>query len=384
MSEKTSSSPHPARWRAAKLALLTVGGGVALTFAAAETASADDVTVQDAEVTNAGVGVANSGGNVAVGNASNNVAACGQAAAGFVASNQCNTSNTSDGTASIETGDATGVGNQSSTEVQQSKHGGSDPGLTVTVQDSDVTNAGIGVGNSGLNGAVGNGSNNLAVCGQLAVGFVASNQCDASNTSDGTASIKTGDATGIGNWSSTSVKQAADGGDGAGPAIVVQDADVANVGLGLANSGLNGAAGNLSNNLAVNLQGAFGVIASNNASTKNSSNGTVGIQTGNATGIGNLSATEVEQGAHVDPNGPALVFQSAPVLNAGIGLANTGLNGEVGNGSLNAEIVVQVSFGLLASNVSDIDSWSDGFVLVLTGDATGIGSQSATSVKQTT
>ena len=76
------------------------------------------------------------------------------------------------------------------------------------------------------------------------------------------------------------------------------------------------------------------------------------------------------------------MFQNAPVLNAGIGIANSGGNTATGNSSLNAAIVAQVSFGLLANNVSDVDNWSDGFVFELTGDATGIGNQSATTVKQ--
>jgi hypothetical protein len=58
MSEKT-----PLARRAAQLAAFTVGGGIALTFALAGSASADEVTVQDADVTNAGVGVANSAGD---------------------------------------------------------------------------------------------------------------------------------------------------------------------------------------------------------------------------------------------------------------------------------------------------------------------------------
>ena len=378
MSEHT-----PYGWRAAKLALVTVGGGVALTFAAAGTASADDVTVQNAPVVNAGVGVANSGGNTATGNESQNVAGCGQAAVGVIAGNACDASNSSDGSASVETGDATGVGNQSATEVEQAAQGGDGAGLGVTVQNAPVVNAGVGVGNSGGNSATGNASQNLAGCGQLAVGFIASNACDASNSSDGSSSIETGDATGIGNQSATKVKQSADDADG-GPGldVVVQNAPVANVGLGLANSGGNTATGNASQNLALNLQGAFGVIASNSASASNASNGTASIKTGKATGIGNSSSTEIEQGADPDPGGLNLVVQNAPVLNAGIGLANSGGNVADGNSSLNAAIVAQVSFGLLASNVSDVDSWSDGFAFELTGDATGIGNQSATTVEQ--
>ena len=377
MSENT-----PFGWRAAKLALCTVGGGVALTFAMAGTASADDVTVQNAPVVNAGVGVANSGGNTATGNTSQNVAGCGQAAVGVIANNSCTASNESNGTAEVQTGDATGVGNQSATQVQQAATGGDDPGLDVTVQNAPVLNAGVGVANSGGNDATGNASQNLAGCGQLAVGFVANNACDASNSSDGHAGIDTGDATGIGNQSATKIKQTADhGDDGPGLDVIVQNAPVANLGLGVANSGGNSATGNASQNLALNLQGAFGVFANNIGSAKSSSGGSASMKTGNATGIGNSSITEIEQGADPGP-GFNLVLQNAPVLNAGIGVANSGGNTATGNSSLSAAIVAQVSFGLLANNVSDVSNWSDGFVFELTGDAVGIGNQSATSVKQ--
>jgi hypothetical protein len=377
MSENT-----PFGWRAAKLALCTVGGGVALTFAAAGTAGADDITVQNAPVVNAGVGVANSGGNTATGNSSQNVAGCGQAAVGVIANNSCTASNESDGTAEVKTGDAKGVGNQSATQVEQAASGSDDPGLDITVQNAPVVNAGIGVANSGGNTAEGNTSQNLAGCGQLAVGFLANNACDASNTSDGHAGMETGDATGIGNQSATKTKQTADhGDDGPGLDVIVQNAPVANLGIGLANTGGNTVTGNASQNLALNLQGAFGVFANNTGSAKNTSNGTALMKTGDATGIGNSSITDIEQGADPGP-GFNLVFQNAPVVNAGIGLANSGGSTATGNSSLNAAIVLQVSFGLFANNTSDVDNWSDGFVFELTGDATGIGSQSATSVKQ--
>ena len=380
MSEKTT----PIAKRAAQVAAFTVGGGVALAFALSGSASADTITSQDANVTNAGVGVANSGGNVAVGNASQNTAGCAQGAVGFIANNSCDASNSSDGTANITTGTATAVGNESTTGVSQSA---SDPGtgggLVVTDQDADVTNAGVGVGNSGLNAAVGNGSQNTAGCLQGAVGVVANNSCDASNDSNGHASIKTGDATGIGNQSTTGISQNASGGDGAGLAVVVQDADVANLGLGVANSGGNLALGNVSHNLAGCGQLALGFIANNSCDASNHSDGTASIVTGNATGIGNKSTTGIHQGADVDPAGLAVIVQSAPVLKAGVGLANSGLNFGLGNGSLNNEILLQVSFGLLANNVGSADNWSNGFTFIGTGTATGTGNDSSTWIDQT-
>jgi len=378
MSQKT-----PLAWRAAQIAAFTVGGGVALTFALAGSASADEVTVQDAHVTNVGAAAANSGGNVAVGNASQNTAACGQGAVGVVASNSCQASNASDGSADVKTGDATAVGNDSETEVAQSHDGGDGGGLAVTVQHSDTTNAGLAAANSGGNVGVGNASQNTAACLQGAAGLIASNTCDASNASDGSVSIETGDATAVGNHAKTKTSQHAGVGDGAGLAMVVQDSDVDNFGAAAANSGGNIGLGNVSNNLALNLQGAFGLIASNNGSAKNASNGSTSIKTGNATAVGNSSDTEVEQDADVDPAGLAVVFQSAPVLNAGIGVANSGGNVGVANGSHNVGVLAQVSFGLLSFNNGSVDNWSDGFLMIVSGDATGIGNRSSTTVKQT-
>jgi hypothetical protein len=367
--------------RAAQTAAFTIGGGLAF-IALGGTAHAD-VVVQDSNVTNAGAGVANSGGNVAVGNASQNNAATGQAAlGGGLASNVASTSNDSDGTATIETGDASATGNASSTEVQQKAATDDGPGLDVIVQHEDVTNAGIAVANTGGNVALGNVSQNNAVTGQLAVGFLASNVADTSNSSDGTAGIKTGDATAVGNLSTTKVKQDADAGDGPGLDVVVQSANVSNLGLGLANTGGNFALGNGSQNSAATLQGAFGFLASNLASTKNSSNGSAFIQTGNATAAGNVSDTDIEQVAHPDGAGLNVVWQPVTVTNAGIGLANTGGNIALGNVSHNHALVAQVAFGFLASNVSDVDNWSDGFVFELTGNATATGNDASTSVKQ--
>ncbi|MDP1803581.1 MAG: hypothetical protein Q8K72_00300, partial [Acidimicrobiales bacterium] len=128
----------------------------------------------------------------------------------------------------------------------------------VVVQDSDVTNTGIGLANSGGNVAVGNTSANTAATGQLAVGFLASNVASTENASDGAALIKTGDATATGNMSATKVKQDAEAGDGPGFAVISQESDVHNLGLGVANSGGNIGIGNNSTNTAATVQGAFG------------------------------------------------------------------------------------------------------------------------------
>jgi hypothetical protein len=358
---------------------------VALAFAMAGSAHADTISSQSAPVVNAGVGVANSGGNVAVGNASTNVAGCAQGAVGGLANNSCDAGGSSNGTASITTGSATATGNASSTNVAQSVSGDDDPGsLTVATQAAPVVNAGAGVANSGLNAAVGNDSTNIDGCAQGAAGAIASNSCDAGGSSNGTASITTGNATAQGNVSSTSIAQGVSGGDGtgAGLAVVGQFAPVVNAGVGVANSGLNAAVGNDSTNIDGCLQGALGFLANNSCTAGGDSNGTAVVTTGNATGIGNTSSTTIGQAVATDPSGLAVVGQVAPVINAGAGLANSGLNFVEGNDSFEQAIIAQVTFGLLANNVAVPGGFSDGFAMVLSGSGTAIGNQSTTTTEQ--
>ncbi len=208
------------------------------------------------------------------------------------------------------------------------------------------------------------------------------NSGSASNTSNGTAGITTGAAEAAGNVSKTTVDQAAASGKGNGLAIVVQHTDVLNLGLAAANTGGNLALGNASFNLAANLQGAAGLIATNNGSATNASNGSASIKTGGAKASGNSSTTDVGQGIDIDPDGFGLVFQAIHPTNAGLGVANSGLNGAIGNPSFNADILAQVSFGPLATNSGLAGSLSDGFATVLTGAGNGVGSQSTTTIKQ--
>jgi hypothetical protein len=364
-----------------------IGGGVALTLALSSTASADEVIVQEAEVVNAGAAVANSGGNVAVGNVSDNTATTNQAAVGLLASNNASTSNQSNGTASVTTGAATANGSVAKTEVAQDVTTGDDAGgVVVAVQDGDVVNAGAAVANSGLNAAVGNASDNEATTNQAAIGAIASNNANTSNTSDGTASVTTGAATATGNLSETGVQQSVDNGGGAGPVVVlVQDADVINAGFGLANSGLNFAPGNTSDNTATTNQLALGLLASNTADNSNDSRGTATITTGAATATGNASSTDI--GQTIAPGGPpppnvAVVVQSDFELNLGLGIANSGFNFPVANNPTNVNAVVQVAIGLLASNTSTSGNTSAGTAWVSTGAATANGNIVSTKIEQ--
>ncbi|HWH35756.1 MAG TPA: hypothetical protein VNT56_10620, partial [Acidimicrobiales bacterium] len=89
-------------------------------------------------------------------------------------------------------------------------------------QSATVTNVGVANANTGNNVAVGNASNNTATNNQLALALgggnccgdaVASNIGGASNHSDGTATIHTGDASATGVAAHTTINQLESGGD---------------------------------------------------------------------------------------------------------------------------------------------------------------------------
>lgn len=386
------------------------------------------------DVDNTGVGVGNSGINAAIGNNSINDIDDPQAATvresgpgsvdaeDVVASNIATSSNNSDGTGSVSTGDASGIGNHSSTtgtQVADASIAGN--GFVLADQDADVDNEGLGIGNSGLNLAVGNASDNDSDNDQIAVvresgpgdldadDVVASNVSSTTNDSDGTASITTGVGHGVGNQTTDTITQGLDANiNGNGFVLSDQVADVDNAGVAIGNSGLNLAAGNVSDNGADNDQTAIvresgpgdldaeDVVASNVGDTANRSNGSATIRTGCACAVGNNSLTNITQlsDANLDGTGFALVDQDADIENAGLGIANSGLNQGVGNSSVNdadsdqVARVRQTGAGSLtgedvvANNVGGSVNDSDGTVDIVTGNVTGIGNWSATGVVQ--
>jgi hypothetical protein len=147
-----------------------------------------------------------------------------------------------------------------------------------------VLNAGLGVANTGRNTAVGNSSENLGIASQTSEindallepvdgPQTSSNVMNVANDSDGSGHVGSGNASGTGNQSTTSFAQAA---------VVDSDFAVsnlaggtANVGAGLANSGLNEATGNDSVNEFTLLQDADGSgLVANQGKGINRSDGT--------------------------------------------------------------------------------------------------------------
>jgi len=271
--------------------------------------------------------------------------------------------------------------------------------LAVTEQSAEVENAGQATANSGGNVAVGNASSNSAAnlqgAGAAAGGedAVAVNAGGASNESDGTAIVATGDASATGVASSTEIVQVTGDGGGGALALTDQSAEVENTGAALAISGGNVAVGNASDNDAANLQlagaGALGgdAVAANVGGAANVSDGTAVIVTGDATAVGVVADTEIAQIAG-SGGGLSLTEQEAEVTNVGLAAANTGGNIAVGNASDNEALNAQGAFALglggdaVAVNFGGAANISDGTAIIVTGDATAVGVASWTDIAQ--
>jgi hypothetical protein len=294
--------------------LLGLAGAAAWILLSAGQAGALAIVDQEATNVNVGVAAANTGGNLAVGNASDNNAGAAQGAVAIgggggdtVAVNTADASNTSNGNASIVTGPATATGNTANNTTSQVADTGDD-GIVILDQTANNVNVGVGVANTGLNGAVGNASDNDAGALQLALAIgggggdtIAANTANASNNSNGNASIITGPAIANGNIANNTTSQVF-GGDADGLLVADQTVNNINFGIGIANSGLNFGAGNVSNNnggalqLAIALPGGGGdVVAVNDTSASNTSNGLVSIVTGPAIATGNTASNTNNQ-----------------------------------------------------------------------------------------
>ena len=128
-------------------------------------------------------------------------------------------SNHSDGTSTIDTGNATATGTKAATTTTQSLDlsGGSSNSFALADQNAPTNNVGRALGRSGINFGAGNNTINTALASRRAfpggVGnnsqSVATNTGGTSNDSTGLTRILTGDATSIGTDVSTIVKQLA-------------------------------------------------------------------------------------------------------------------------------------------------------------------------------
>ena len=360
------------------------------------------VNTQLGAVANVGLGVANSGINVAVGNISNNDAGDSLAAPGLAQnadlgtgagaqsitalgpitnSNSGSVGNSSDGWGYVHTGNTQAQGNVSATAFGQDATGtvGADGmGVVPNVQVGAVLNLGVGVANSGINGAVGNTSGTGALPLVAPIAPTTDNQAnltqdallgtttpdlvvfgpitnfnsgEAGSSSDGTGKVFTGDALATGNVSSSNLNQNVRGNvDGMGLVVGPQFGIIANVGIGVANSGINGSVGNASSSTAASDQDASfnpavaadpttvvgPLTVGNSGSTTNASDGDACACTGDAVATGNVSTSTLSQDLNIGvDDGLSVVPMNGIILNAGFGLANSGVNLAIGNVSQN-------------------------------------------------
>lgn len=264
--------------------------------------------------------------------------------------------------------------------------------ITVADQDATTVNVGIGVANTGGNAAVGNASTNDATATQDADATaggtgdaVAVNTANVSNNSNGTASIVTGNANATGNQATNNTQQVLNADDNGGAVIVDQTNNTTNVGIGVANTGLNLAAGNLSGNSVTVDQDADAsstggdAVAVNDANVSNFSNGNASIITGNANAVGNNAINNSIQVLDAGDSDLVVADQTLNNFNFGLGFANTGLNFGFGNLSTNtATSPTQTATATsdtdaIASNNVDATNTSNGGVLIGTGNANGVG-----------
>lgn len=227
--------------------------------------------------------------------------------------------------AASATGDTDAKGNTSSTGVTQTLDVSKPPAPTVIDLQTGVGNAGGAAANSGVNTAV----------------------------DDTGEDFRTGRASANGNESSTQVGQGAvvSGGSG-GPVIISERAGVANAGIGIANTGINRdgnvqtgwavASGNKSTTTLHQLTNVTGaeafVVVDQSAGIGNVGLGVANtginqgggpISTGNASGAGNASTTAATQDASGAALEAAAAVQRTRLFNVGGGFANTGVNEHV-------------------------------------------------------
>jgi hypothetical protein len=277
-------------------------------------ATADDQAAVDilqvALVINLGVSNGQTGANAAI-------AAGGPGGAG------------GDATGTIDTGDASAVGNRAGTSVTQAAIVA---GGDASTQIAAVLNIGIGIGNTGLNVAVGTVTVDGASAAQLAL------------LNSGVAGVQTGAADALGNRSDTRILQAASG-TASGTAVlqIGQWAIVLNFGTAFANTGGNAAVAGAgpAGMSAAEYQAVLAIMnvlapildGLGTPSGSQLGNSTALITTGNAAAIGNDAQTSIDQMAAGTLTGDerASSSQRATVANIGLALANTGYNAALAN-----------------------------------------------------
>lgn len=354
-----------------------------------------DVSNQKSVVLNVGIAIGNSGLNITIGRVDNTSPKSATTLTGGRATGQVYTGNTS------------AVGDAAKSHITQVAGGLAKGSATLVIdQRALIVNFGVALANSGGNLAFATFDKSQltpeeaqiveAVLSVLAPFFAPANNGGALGSAN--ALVKTGGAGAVGNASTTNVVQQAIGGvDGHGYASSHQIATVGNLGLAVANSGLNGAIATTGGALTpegAQLQAAQNGLATflsllTNLSWLDSANPFAQFaQTVNIGGVtldlsGSLQGGEYLLGwdsAFAPDGGPIpggiRVRQISGVINIGIAESNTGEN-----------VVIATVDGTrhdgtgdhtLTSGTSNVDALAK----VLTGDALAWGNISHVSVCQ--
>lgn len=303
----------------------------------------NDVAAQLAAVLNIGVGVSNSGLNFALAAVSGNTSGTPSSVT-FV---------TTGGGSSIATGAAGALGNRStSTVFQVVTVSASGNGSLLVIQRAIIVNFGLALANSGLNVAGGGALNatmpDPAAAQQLLLmlldsGSAAPGAASAGGSNSasggGAIAIGTGAAHAIGNDTTTGIRQEVAGSvSGDDTARAMQDAWVGNFGLGVANSGGNGAMAGLSGMDPTSLAAARGALQAFLSGLTGIGDPLQGLDANFQLGSnllqlhGDVSGTEsllgiAEPGTDVTADSAAVVVrQVTAVLNIGIAMGESGHN----------------------------------------------------------
>ena len=266
------------------------------------------------------------------------------------------------GDGSIATGSAAAIGNSADTYVTQGAKGQAGAGeIDAVRQHSTTLQIGLSMANSGRN------------------------VIDATLTTGGPASARTGNATAIGNLSSTAIDQVVSA-SGRGTAVlhIEQRATVVNLGIAFAGSGGNQVGAGFSAALMRGDQDALEQLlnlilpALFAAADSPTGPGAGAISTGDATAIGNRSNTKVLQVAVGEADsGSVDIRQDVMVVNAGAASATTG-NNAIGAGTGNqrstmapgSQQVVSQLTDFVRAMLADINAWASG-----SGPGSGFGSR---------
>ena len=305
---------------------------------------------QNANATTTGTAVADTGSNTAASGTNSNVA-------GSVGGSTNPSAN-----AGATSGTAGATGSQDTTQVDQIATATTNgQGAVDILQVALVINLGVSNGQSGANTAI-------AAGGPGGAG------------GDAQGAIDTGNASAVGNRATTTVTQAAvvAGGDASS-----QITAVLNIGIGVGNTGLNVAMGNIT---------VDGISA---AQLTLLNSGTAAVQSGNADALGNRSDTRVLQSATGTASGTAVlqIGQWAIVLNFGTAFANTGGNaavagtgpGGMGPAEYQAVLAIMNVLGPILDGLGTPTGSTVGnsSAVILTGDAAALGNDASTTIAQT-